>query len=285
MITVVASGAATFVEDGGRRGFAGIGVSPSGFFDRGAAAAANRLVGNDPPTAALEALGGGLCLRSAAAMVVAVTGAQGPVRVAGEPVARNSTVIVPPDADLELGHPTRGARSYVAVRGGIAARPVLSSRSWDTLGRLGPRPLTVGDLLSTGPAIRPLPPVDHIPTWESSGPLAVTPGPRLDWFTRDSWDRLTTTEYTVASDSDRVGIRLTGDPLTRSRGGELPPEGLVRGAIQVPPDGQPILLGPDHPATGGYPVIGVLTAAAADRCAQLLPGDRIRLSAILVAGR
>lgn len=278
-------GSATTVQDLGRHGWGDVGVSPSGVFDRAAGAAANRLVGNHAGAAVLEALGGGLRLRTSTTVIVAATGASGPVTVSGSSAARNSTVVLPAGEELRIEFPTGGARTYLAVRGGIAVSAVLASRSWDSLGRLGPPPLSAGDVLPIGPAADRLPPIDHIPVAPRTGPLTMAPGPRRDWFTDDAWDTLISSDYTVSADSDRAGVRLSGPVLVRSRAGELPPEGLVRGAIQVPPDGQPIVMGPDHPPTGGYPVIGVLSPSASDRCAQLLPGDRVRLSAILVAGR
>ncbi|MFN8126412.1 MAG: 5-oxoprolinase/urea amidolyase family protein [Candidatus Nanopelagicales bacterium] len=288
VIIVRHPGPLTTVQDRGRPGWSSVGVTPSGAYDRAAAHRANRLVGNSESHAVLEAVGGGLDLEFVDASVIAVTGATGSVAVDGVAAARNATVIVRAGARLTLGPLTRGLRSYLAVRGGIAVAPVMGSRSWDSLGRVGPPPLAVGDALPVGPGRGALPPLDHVPVVADDGALTMAPGPRLDWFAADSWRLLTSTEYLVSPDSDRIGVRLTGPALTRvahRRTAELPPEGMVRGAIQVPPDGLPILLGPDHPTTGGYPVVGVLSGASSDRCAQLLPGDRVRLSAILDPGR
>ena len=107
--------------------------------------------------------------------------------------------------------------------------------------------------------------------------LRVLPGPRRDWLEPAAWTALTSTEWTVTADSNRVGLRLAGPALARARTDELPSEGLVPGALQVPPDGAPVLFLADHPVTGGYPVVGVLTASACDRAAQLRPGETVRL--------
>jgi allophanate hydrolase subunit 2 len=109
--------------------------------------------------------------------------------------------------------------------------------------------------------------------------LRVLPGPRLDWLTPDAWTALTSQEWSVTADSNRVGLRLAGPRLDRAREGELPSEGLVPGALQVPPDGAPVLFLADHPVTGGYPVLAVVVTADLPAAAQLRPGDPLRFRA------
>jgi biotin-dependent carboxylase-like uncharacterized protein len=177
---------------------------------------------------------------------------------------------------LRLGAPTRGLRSYLAVRGGLRHGTVLGSASYDTLARLGPPPLRAGDVLHAGAAAAAYPVVDHAAVRPVDGPLALVPGPRADWFTDDALAVLCAGPWTVSADSDRVGLRLEGPALVRREPGrELPSEPMVRGALQVPPDGRPVVLGPDHPTTGGYPVVGVLADNSWDRLAQARPGDRL----------
>jgi biotin-dependent carboxylase-like uncharacterized protein len=205
-------------------------------------------------------------------------GAPSPLRVAGRVEAVNSLVRVPAGAVLAVGVPASGVRGYLAVRGGIAVAPVLGSRATDVLSGTGPAPLRPGDLLPVGPPVAPLPAVDFAPA--APPPigdlrLRVLLGPRDDWFTRAALRRLLTEPYLVTPDSDRVGMRLTGPPLDRARTGELPSEGVVRGAVQVPPTGQPVVFLADHPLTGGYPVIAVLAERDADRAAQARPGQRL----------
>ncbi len=288
-VVVAATGVWSCLQDRGRPGWATAGVGRSGAFDLPAAQLANRLVGNDEDAAVIETVGGGLRLRLTAPAVLAVTGAGGPVTLAGRPVGRNAPVAAPAGTDLTVGTPTAGLRSYVAVRGGIAVAPVLGSRSWDSLGRLGPAPLAPADRLPVGPVPAATPVVSHAPVPPmAAADLAVTPGPRADWFTAEAWTTLVRAEWRVLPTSDRVGVRLSGPALPRAAavaGRELPPEPMVRGAVQVPPDGQPIILGPDHPTTGGYPVLAVVSAPGMARCAQLTPGDTVRLHAILGAGR
>jgi biotin-dependent carboxylase-like uncharacterized protein len=188
---------------------------------------------------------------------------------------------VRPGAVLSLGVPPVGLRTYLAVRGGVDVPPVLGSRSTDTLSGLGPAPLAPGTALPVGTLAAAEPVVDVAPVRPpSSRPeLRVLPGPRRNWLTADAWTALTSAGWTVTADSDRVGLRLAGPALARARDGELPSEGLVAGAVQVPPDGAPVLFLADHPVTGGYPVLAVVTTTDLAAAAQLRPGDVVRFRA------
>ncbi|SEG16606.1 biotin-dependent carboxylase uncharacterized domain-containing protein [Thermomonospora echinospora] len=279
MIEVVRSGPLTTVQDLGRPGHAHLGVPCSGAADRRSLCLANRLVGNPEDAACLELTFGGLALRFHAPAWIAVTGAPAPLRVDGRPAGMNAPCHVPAGAPVEIGAPAAGVRTYLAVRGGLAVQPVLGSRATDLLSGLGPAPLEPGDRLPVG-EWRDSPPimVDQapVPPLAAEPLLRVRPGPRDDWFAADALDTLTGGPYEVTADSNRVGVRLTGRPLRRARDGELPSEGMVTGAIQVPPNGLPIIFLADHPTTGGYPVIGVLAEADIPVAAQLRPGQRVR---------
>ncbi|UOZ08011.1 biotin-dependent carboxyltransferase family protein [Amycolatopsis sp. WQ 127309] len=267
-------GFATTVQDLGRPGHAALGVGRSGAADRGSFRLANRLVGNPSGAAGLEVTLGGLVLRATALTTIAVTGADCPLSKGG----LNGPITLWPGEELALGMASTGLRCYVAVRGGIDVPPVLGSRSTDTLGKLGPPPLAAGMLLPIGSPPPGFPTVDLAPRAAllSDPVLRVTPGPRRDWFTDPA--RLLSTVYTVSPDSDRVGIRLVGPPLSRTRHDELPSEPCVPGSLQVPPSGQPILFHADHPTTGGYPVIAVVDEEDLDVAAQLRPGQTLRFS-------
>ena len=152
----------------------------------------------------------------------------------------------------------------------------MGSRSYDVLSGLGPPPLAAGQELEVGRTSRPLPNVEVAPPHQPRKTLDLSAGPRQDWFSARAWTDLITAEWLATPDPNRVAVRLAGPPLTRSVSDELPSEGLIRGAIQVPASGQPLIFLADHPVTGGYPVIGVLTDKAADHAAQIRPGDRIR---------
>ncbi|MCA2219826.1 biotin-dependent carboxyltransferase family protein [Nonomuraea aurantiaca] len=187
---------------------------------------------------------------------------------------------VPAGSELRFGAPIWGLRTYLAVRGGIAVEPVLGSRSTDSLSGLGPAPLRQGTVLPVGGSGGLVEiSVDLAPAGEPPpAVLRIVPGPRDDWFAPDALAELCAEPYEVSQDSNRVGVRLRGRELTRAREGELPSEGMVTGAVQVPPSGQPIVFLADHPPTGGYPVIGVVREADLPIAAQLRPGDSVRFT-------
>ncbi len=281
MLTVLAPGPLATVQDRGRPGWASIGVTRSGAADRGAHDLANRLVGNDPRAATVEVTAGGLRVRSARGCLVAVTGAPAPVTVGGRPAPCNAPLRLPAGSVLALGVPPVGLRSYLAVRGGIGVPAVLGSRATDTLSGLGPAPLRAGDGLPVGDLAGDEPIVDVAPV---AGPdpapvLRVGPGPRRDRLAAEAWTGLVAAEWSVTSAADRVGLRLAGPALRHAVPGELPSEGLVPGAVQVPPDGAPVLFLADHPVTGGYPVLAVVRTADLSLAAQLRPGDVVRFRA------
>jgi biotin-dependent carboxylase-like uncharacterized protein len=296
---VLAAGTLTLLQDGGRPGFAHLGVTTSGAADRGASAAANRLVGNEPGACCLEVVFGGLEMGATATALVAVTGATGLVtvittefrdgtpgsRVVVHPVGYSFTV--QPGDRVTIGAPTDGLRSYLAVRGGFLADRALGSRATDVLSGLGPPPVRSGDVLATADEAAEWPAAEFIPPRlprHAPVVLQLTRGPRDDYFGDAGWERLLAGRWEVGADSNRVGLRLASAPaapLVRLAGfeRELPSEGMVAGAVQIPPGGAPVVFLRDHPVTGGYPVIGVLTEESIDAAAQLRPGDDVRFTA------
>jgi biotin-dependent carboxylase-like uncharacterized protein len=181
-------------------------------------------------------------------------------------------------AELRLGTPAGGVRTYLCVRGGVDVAPVLGSRSTDLLSGLGPEVLRAGAVLPVGTASGPWPGLDQAPVpapTSDAVTLRVVPGARDDWFVPDALATLTGSPYAATADSNRVGMRLEGAPLPRSREDELPSEGMVRGAVQVPPSGQPPIFLADNPVTGGYPVIAVVVTADLDRAGQVRPGRTV----------
>ena len=279
-LTVVDAGPQTTVQDRGRPGWAHLGVPRAGALDRPAAELANRLVGNDPVAAVLETTLGGVALEVSEATLLAVTGAECPLSVDDRPVAFAEPVLAPAGARLRVGRATRGVRSYVAVAGGVQVPAVLGSRSTDTLAHVGPGVLRAGDVLPLGRPVGSPAGVDHghARSYPRPAVLRVEPGPRDDWFHAAALVTLTRSTYAVSGDSNRVGLRLQGPTLERSRHGELPSEGIVLGAVQVPASGQPLVFLHDHPTTGGYPVIGVVDPDDLWQCAQLRPGDEVRFT-------
>ncbi len=277
-LRVRATGPLCLVEDLGRRGSSGIGVGRSGAADRSALRQANRAVANPEDAAALEVTLGGLELEAAGGSVlVCVTGAPCPVSVDDREVGPFSVVTVQAGSVLRLGAASQGLRSYLGVRGGIDVPAVLGSRSHDVMSGLGPAPLRVGDVLAVGAAGSAYPVVDALPpaTYDDEVVLRAVRGPRDEWV-RDA-DLLVRTGWAASERSNRVGMRLVGGVLAPTdRGRQLPSEGAYRGAVQVPPDGEPVLFLADHPVTGGYPVVAVVVDADVDRAAQVRPGQSVR---------
>ncbi|HET9420750.1 MAG TPA: biotin-dependent carboxyltransferase family protein [Nocardioides sp.] len=265
------------VQDRGRVGLAHLGVPRAGALDGPAAELANRLVGNDETAAVLEVTMGGLAVRATEPLWIAVTGARCTVFVDGRASAHGEAVWVPRDGTARIGPPETGVRTYLAVSGGIAVEPVLGSRATDTLAWVGPPRVVAGTELPVGRA-GGAPAAYDAPRPPRPGPLRVDRGPRAAWFAADALERLCATPYTVTPASNRIGLRLDGPPLERVRDGELASEGMVLGAVQVPPDGTPVVFLADHPTTGGYPVLAVVRADDLWRCAQLRPGNEVRFT-------
>ena len=279
---VVRVGLLTTVQDLGRPGFGHLGVSRAGAVDRPALMLANRLVGNDEGAAALETTVTGCAVEFSAARWVAVTGARAPVSVDGRGVGQGAAFYVRAGSVIEIGAAQVGVRCYLAVAGGIDSTLVLGSRSADLLSGVGhDRLLAAGDLLPLGkPAGLPpdLPGIGIAPLRDAADPvvLRLLPGPRDDWFGPDALAVLATSRYVVSAASNRTALRLDGPALRRVRTGELPSEGLVPGAVQVPPDGRPVLFLADHPVTGGYPVIGCVHPDDLPAAGQARPGSGLR---------
>lgn len=291
-LKVKATGLQTVFQDLGRHGQAGQGVSASGAMDQAALKMANRLVGNRSDGAALETVGGGLQLQSVGETVLAVTGADAALTVRTADgrqwsVPNHQAVALADGDTLSIGQPLAGARSYVAARGGFGVAPVLGSCATDTLAKVGPAPLAVGDVLDLLPAAAgavvgtPGLPAADLPTVEQDVVLDVVLGPRTDWFTAESVTRLAAQRWQVTPQSNRVGLRLAGEvPLERAITGELPSEGAALGALQVPPSGQPVLFLADHPLTGGYPVIGAVAPYHLDLAGQIPVGAWLRFNPV-----
>lgn len=287
-LKVIDAGLQTVIEDLGRAGLTSSGVGLSGTAIRVAQAQANRLVGNLDSAAALEISQGLFCVEAMKTVVLALTGAPRDAQINGpfgdRSVRLGTAFRLSPGERLTVGPPRKGLRTALALRGGIEAPKILGSRSFDTLAGIGPRPITVGDEIRAAQAENTS--VAHPETYpySLSGPnedtvLRVSLGPRDDWFTEPSIAHFFAERWTVAPSSDRIGVRLTGDAITRTEtrvGTELPTEGMVLGAIQVPPNGQPVIFLADHPTTGGYPVIGVVLDEDVELAAQLAPHTHVR---------
>jgi biotin-dependent carboxylase-like uncharacterized protein len=279
-LEILRTGPLALVQDLGRVGLAHLGVTRSGAADRRSHTLANRLVANPDDRATIEVTFGGFSARVRGGDVdIAVTGADAGPSVDGTMFGTNSIQHVRDGEIISLGTPRSGLRSYLAVRGGVAVTPVLGSRSYDVMSAIGPLPLQAGDVLPVGEHTAEYPELEQAPVAAISEHLVeliVVPGPRDDWLVNP--DALVHTIWMVSDRCDRVGMRLEGRPLRyRSPDRQLPSEGATRGAIQVPPNGLPVILGPDHPVTGGYPVVGVVAQDDIDKVAQIRPGQYVRM--------
>lgn len=285
------------VQDAGRRGLGHLGVGRSGALDAESLAEANRLAGNPAGAAGIEIAPGGFECRAVGDLVLAVAGATAHLTISEpDPGADQRAApfrtpfLLRAGERLSFGTPRAGFRCYLAVRGGVAVAPVLGSRSTDTLSSLGPPPLHAGVVVPVGSEqAGDVWYQDGAPAQPAKAARAVLPvalGPRDDLLSRAAVERLFASTWTVGNAADRVGLRLSGSagslPVTDIA--ELPSEGMATGSIQVPPSGNPILFLNDHPVTGGYPVIGVVTAEGLRRAAQLGPGDRIVFEPAGIAG-
>lgn len=287
IVEVLRAGLCDLVMDAGRPGWGRLGVPAGGAADREALAAANRLVGNPPDAAGLEIVGRGPHLHFPRGGVIALTGAPfRTARAAGLAAGWNQTLVLAAEEILRLGEPESGYRCWLAVRGGLAVVPVLGSAG--TLPQAGwgghfGRPLRTGDVVHTGKTSEG---VHLLRAWPPSpgcddACLRVVAGPQSSAFTDDGLAAFFGCRFRVGPASDRRGTRLAG-PVVASRKQDWPTQGVIPGAIQVPPDGQPIILGWDGPVTGGYPVIATVIDGDLSRVAQLRPGATVRFETVSV---
>lgn len=281
MIEVLDPGAFTTVQDLGRPGFARYGVPPSGAMDALGLRAANLACGNAGDAAGLECTLVGPTLRFTADAVVALGGARFAASLDGEDVPSLEAFRVGAGQTLSVGRGIDGARCSVCVRGGLATEVVLGSRSAYVAAGIGAA-LRKGDRLPAFEAsldgeLRVLDP-GLLPPWPA--PLRVMLGPQEDAFTDEARAAFLGGRYAVSTRADRTGIRLEGPALAHTAGAEIPPEGMVAGAIQVPGDGAPIILGPDRPVTGGYAKIATVISADLWLLGRLRPGDDVRFEAV-----
>jgi antagonist of KipI len=270
MIRVVKPGLQTTVQDLGRFGWAHHGVSASGAADALALRAANLLAGNAENAPALEMVLAGPELMFETAATIVITGSDfGPGLPLWTPVeiAAGQTV--------RFGGTRSGARACLAVRGGLAAPRRMGSASTHVLTGVGGRPLRAGDVLGIGNEAVGRAKAGAPPPFAADGPLRVTEGPQADRFGSELYEGV----YAVAEESNRMGLRLRGPAIPSPPGGMLT-EGTALGAIQVPPDGQPIVLFVEHQTTGGYPKPANVISADFWRLGQLRPRDEVRFERI-----
>lgn len=268
------------VQDHGRPGHAHLSVPPSGAFDRDSHDFANRLVGNSAHAATLELTRATVQFRFDEQATIAVTGAPTSIIIDGRQRDSHRGIVVPANTTVLVATQHLGMRSYLAIRGGIASELIMGSRAYDELSHIGTPPVQTGHEFQIGSDAEATPAVAR---QVSSGvnlsdfvTLHIHKGPR--WGFCANSQHLIEHDYTVTAQLNRIGLRLSGPAIEWNTNERLPSEGMLTGAIQIAADGQPILFGPDHPTTGGYPVIAVLDERDISTVAQLVPGTVLRFT-------
>jgi biotin-dependent carboxylase-like uncharacterized protein len=276
------------LQDTGRRGMAALGVPAASPADPYSFRLANQLVGNAVAAATLEVTARGPTLRCLRSTFVAVVGAAPDVRLEGHPVASGRVVPVNAGQQFVVGAVRRGLRSYIAIAGGFVGPELLDSCASDELTKLGPGPLAPGAQLWAGDLQLPL--GDHLaegalqlaPAGEPIA-LRVLPGPHFEHFAPDIFASLASRRFTVDAASNRVGLRLRPHPAATLLTSPSPPaleldsQGMVTGAVQVPPGGEPVILLTDHATLGGYPVLAVVATVDHGLLGQCAPGSSVVL--------
>lgn len=286
LLQVEMGGLLTTVQDAGRTGYQRDGLTPSGPMDPWALAVANLLCGNERGAAALEITLLGPNLRVLAPVRLALTGADLSATVDGLPLAVWQTHTLTPGQTLRFGRRRVGARAYLAVPGGLAVPQVLGSRSTFLRGGFGGvegRRLQAGDILVGLPTYSAEPGVGLAlpPVCTSPAVLRVLPGPHDACFSEAARTAFFEADYTVSLRADRQGFRLDGPPVPTL--GSILSEAAPFGGVQVPPDGQPLLLMADRQPTGGYPLLGVVISSDLTLAGQLAPGDAVRFWPVTLA--
>jgi biotin-dependent carboxylase-like uncharacterized protein len=285
-LVVTSIGPASSVQDGGRPGSQRYGLVPSGAMDRLALAAANTLVGNELFTAAVEIgpFGAAFTARGGAVRI-ALAGASRNADIAGRAIAADTSATIAEGETLTLGFARGGSFSYLAIEDGIVGEPDFGSYAVNARAGLGspyPRPLQAGDELPTAKASRAPEQRIELPPM-SDAPIRVLWGPQDDEFAEDSKRLFIDSEWKISATSDRMGYRLEGPVVKHLHGHNIVSDGTVNGSLQVPGNGQPIVLMPDRGTTGGYPKIATVISADFGRLAQTPAGRAFRFQAVSMA--
>lgn len=265
------------LQDQGRIGYANIAVPTSGAFDQKSHQLANRLIGNFPNACVIESLRASFEFVTDTDLVISATGAPASIQVDGREHEMFRAIYVPAGSAVIVSPGNLGMRTYLAIRGGIVGNQIMGSCSFDELSQIGTPPIKPGDKFSVEDQVAGSITGDYVPASVVTGveiELEAMPAPRWSGFSNPNL--LFTSEYQVTGSVNRVGLRLTGPELSWSSQSRLASEGVVTGAIQIPVDGMPLIFGPDHPTTGGYPVVAVVSRNSLDLLAQTTPGTLVR---------
>ena len=286
-LTITASTPLCLLQDSGRFGVRHLGVTQGGAADWCSMSWANWLLGNALDATVIEITLGGFALVAEEACCLALAGADLGAQIDGQPLAPWRSFKLDKGQTLQLTQPLLGARAYLAAPGGFVAPKVLGSTATVVREELGGLdgmglPLAKGATLEYRGPSRPMRevPRQHQPDLRSHKPLDLVLGAQIGQFSGQSLFEVFNTAWTLDSRADRMGIRLLGAAL-QYQGQPMISEGIPLGAVQVPPDGQPIVLLNDRQTIGGYPRLGALTPLALARLAQCLPGDRVRFTPVM----
>jgi 5-oxoprolinase (ATP-hydrolysing) subunit C len=284
-LVVKTCGPMTSLQDRGRLGYQRFGVSPSGAMDMRSLAMANALVGNPPATAAIEFVNlGGSFTCEGGDLRLALAGADCALSIDGAPVPARTSAILKEGQTAQIGHTRTGTFAYLAVAGGFAIKPQLGSLSFHPRSRLGGlngAPLHAGDRLPCIAAAQAGIPMHlHIANDAEDRPIRVMLGPQDDYFTPKGISTFLESEFTVTPQADRMGFQLSGPVIEHAKGFNIVSDGIATGHIQIPGNGQPIVLMRDRQTAGGYPKIATVISADLDRFAQLRPGSTVRFTAV-----
>ena len=267
------------LQDEGRVGYANIAVPTSGAFDQASHHLANRIVGNFSGACGFESLRGKFEFTNDSDLVISVTGAPASVRINGREHEMFRAVFAPAGSVVNVSPGNLGMRTYLAIRGGIIGNQVMGSCSFDELSQIGTPPVKAGDQFEIEEKVSGSIGGDYLPGSVVNGfevvELEAMPAPRWSGFSNA--EILFSSEYQVTSSINRVGMRLNGPELVWNTQARLASEGVVMGAIQIPADGMPLIFGPDHPTTGGYPVVAVVSRKSLNVLAQCAPGTKVRI--------
>ncbi|MBS4079595.1 5-oxoprolinase subunit C family protein [Pseudomonas rustica] len=286
-LTIEASTALCLLQDAGRFGVRHLGVTQGGAADWNSMSWANWLLGNVLDVPVIEITLGGFALIAEEDCLLALAGADLGAQVDGQPLAPWRSFKLGKGQKLQFTQPLLGARAYLAAPGGFDAPKVLGSSATVVREELGGLdgmglPLAKGSMLSyygDSLCVREVP-VDLRPDLKSNAPLDLVLGAQIAQFSGQSLFYVFNSAWTLDSRADRMGIRLLGKAL-EYQGLPMISEGIPLGAVQVPPDGQPIVLLNDRQTIGGYPRLGALTPLALARLAQCLPGAQVRLRPVV----
>jgi len=284
-IEVVSPGLLTTIQDLGRFGYAHFGISPAGAADALSLRIANRIVGNDDNAAGIEMTLIGAALRFRSSCTIALAGAE----IGTSAVPMFEPVPVSAGYILECGLLRNGARTYVAFAGGVTVPKLLGSASTHLAAEFGGfhgRPLRTGDILEIGEKAcdaRAANRASLRALARARTTIRVTKGPQYHWYEEDVLMQFCASEYRVTEQSNRLGLRLLGQTVKPSSAGELLTEGVSLGAIQIPPNGQPIVLFIDQQTTGGYPKLANVIAADMHCIGTLRPRDTVRFELVSIA--